>query len=128
MGRCVADGCVAPPDTVYSGCGGGITGGGSGLVVASSGWISRWRRTRAGGPRTIVGTWADSAGAAHLFRAIRATRFRSVPPGKPSNWTCFFRLVDSAGAYEVPYSSGLPPALREVDSLIQVLDRYAREP
>jgi hypothetical protein len=125
---CAAGGCVAPPDTIYWGCGGGETGGGSGLVVVSGGMVARWRRSQAGAPRTFEGSWADSAGAAQLFRAIHAARFRSVPPGNPSNWTCFFRLVDSAGEYEVPYSGGPPPALRETDSLLQLLDRSAPAP
>ncbi len=118
----------AAPDTVYSGCGGGKTGGGSGLVVASSGSIARWRRSRAGQPRTIVATWVDTAGAARVLRAVHAARFRSISPGKPSNWTCFFRLVDPAGTHEVPYQwPNVPAALRELDSLFQVLARHGQE-
>lgn len=117
----------AAPDTLYSGCGGGYTGGGSGLVIASSGTIGRWRRSRAGQPRAIVRAWTDTAGAARVFRAAQAARFRTVPPGKVSNWTCHFRLVDGDGTHEVPYSGTLPPALRELDSLVQALGRDAPE-
>jgi hypothetical protein len=118
---------VGPADSLDTGCGGGETGGGSGLSITSDGQVASWRRAGpAPGPRVIRKTWADTARASRIFRALHDAGFRSLPHGKPSNWTCFFTLSDAQGTHEVLFQKpGLPKALVELDSLIQVLAREA---
>ena len=121
---------VAPADSLDTGCSGGKTGGGSGISVTSSGRVSSWRRAGpAPKPRVIRKAWADTARASRIFRALHEAGFRSLPRGKPSNWTCFFTLSDAQGIHEVLFQKpGLPTPLIELDSLIQVLAREAEGP
>ena len=118
-----------PDDSLMYGCGGGVTGGGSGVIITSGGGIGRWRRSGpAPGPREVQSAGTDSAAAAEVFGQLERLDFRSIDHDVPGNWTCFLTLTDAGGTHGVAWPGPTPPpALRRLEGLIRRLDSLSRE-
>ena len=93
------------PETgeLRTGCGGGITGGASGLALTRDGQLSSWRREGAGPSRPVrsqvIGT--DAEAAARLFERARAGGFNTLVFHKAGNRTCWIELTMSGTTHGV---------------------------
>lgn len=86
-----------------TGCGGGITGGASGLALKRDGQLSSWRRERAGSSRPIrslaIGTDADAA--VRLFERAIAGDFNTLVFREAGNRTCWVELTMNGATHGV---------------------------
>ncbi len=86
-----------------TGCGGGITGGASGLALTRDGHLSNWRHERAGPTRPIrslaIGT--DAEAAVRLFERAIAGGFNTLVFHEAGNRTCWVELTMSGATHGV---------------------------
>jgi hypothetical protein len=110
-----------------TGCGGGVTGGGSGAIVTQTARFYRWSQP---GPdsasRTLTFVRRDSARAAVLFREAEQRGLSRVRFSEPFNVTCFLALIRAGQRYEVAWPVGTtPPKIRSLVELSKEIDAAA---
>ena len=89
--------------SILAACTGGVTGGGSGVLVRRDGGIFRWRLStaRARPEETFVRT--EPAVAARLFARLDEIGFGKINYSRPSNITCALARSDASGTHEVAW-------------------------
>jgi hypothetical protein len=95
-----------------TGCGGGITGGGTGSFVTADGRFYRYQRN---GPppnakRELTFVRRDSAGAAALVESADREGITRVKFSEPSNMTCHLTLARGGTSSEIAWPLGTTPA------------------
>jgi outer membrane protein OmpA-like peptidoglycan-associated protein len=117
---------VAPTDTIFYGCSGGVTGGGSQVAITGRGEILVWRHQGPAAAPDYRQVGVDSVAAAELYRDLERARFRAIPPGEPSNMTCSVAIRDARGRHEVLFTPGsVPIALQSIVTRIEAIESSA---
>jgi hypothetical protein len=111
-----------------TGCAGGVTGGGGGVIVTESGRFYRWGQP---GPesseRTLTLVRRDSARAAALFRAAEQRGLTHVKFSEPFNVTCALALVRGGQRHEIAWPFGQAPRpIRKLVELSKEIEAAAR--
>jgi hypothetical protein len=114
-------------DELRTGCSGGITGGGAGLVLTRDGQLWNWQRSRANadlkrGP--LLGT--DAQAAMQLFEKARLGGFALIQYRHSGNRTCWVELTEDEQTHGVYWTDpGSAPSLAL--SLFDALQKLQRD-
>jgi hypothetical protein len=121
---------AAPPtpagatSSLVAGCTGGITGGGTGVLITADGEINRWhQQTGDAKTRTLTSVGRDPVLAHRLFTRLDAIRFAAVEHNEPSNMTCFLAR-EGPGAHRVAWPAGQRP--RRIAAVVALADDVYR--
>ena len=113
-------------DEIRCGCGGGLTGGGSGVVLARDGRLWNWQRARSEsdlkrGP--LIGT--DPQAARQIFDRARLGGFQSIHYQHSGNMTCWVELSEDGQTHGVYWSdpSGAPSLALALSEALKKLQR-----
>ena len=112
-----------------TGCGGGITGGGSGTFLTADGRFYRFQR---GGPppnaeRKLTFVRKDSSRAARLVQAAEREGIARIKYSEPSNMTCYLSLYRGGASHEVAWAMGAKPdAIQTLIAVSAELEAAAR--
>jgi hypothetical protein len=102
---------------ITASCGGGFTGGGSGVTITAADHVVRWQQATAGAQRSESDLGVRSAFAADIRGQLDAIRFAEINYDQPGNMTCSL----SAGDHSVSWSQGdanAPSAVVEVHAAV----------
>ncbi len=101
-------------DSVSTGCRGGKTGGGTGILVTARGQVLRWKQATFEPPRVYEPlNVVDTATTAAIFRELERIRFREIQHQEGGNVTCELVLSGPGGRHRVSWPIGAPPAVLE---------------
>lgn len=106
-------GSAAAPvlDTIWAGCTGGVTGGGSATRILADGRLVRLSQARAGAPWVSEDKGRDAGLYAQLARALDEGGFAGLRGGPPGNLTCWLERVWATGrGWRVQWAGTEPPA------------------
>jgi hypothetical protein len=105
--------CATAADEIRSGCSGGITGGGAGLVLSRDGQLWNWQRSRANSDLqrgALLGT--DAQAALQLFEKARLGGFALIEYRHSGNRTCWVELTQDELTHGVYWTDpGSAPSL-----------------
>lgn len=111
-----------------TGCTGGITGAGGGVIVTESADFYRWSQP---GPRpsgrVLTLARRDPARAAALLRAAEQRGLTRVKFNEPANMTCFLELVRGGRRYAVAWPGSGPMSWSSAPRQIRTLAELAEE-
>jgi hypothetical protein len=93
---------AAPSSRVDASCGGGFTGGTTGVTITAEDHVIRWDAAAAGAQRRETDLGARPAFAAEIRRQIEAIQFADVRYNRTGNMTCTLR----AGDHSVSWPQG----------------------
>ncbi len=114
----------ASADTVLSGCTGGFSGGGGGILVTTAGEIVSWTQATFAAKRDYHLLRVDTAAAGGVFRELARIRFRTINYSKPDNMTCSLELTGPGGHHSVDWPIDRPPAsVRAIYDRVNALGR-----
>jgi hypothetical protein len=98
-------------DTIWAGCTGGVTGGGSAARMLADGRLVRLSQARAGAPWIIEDKGRDPVLYARLARALDEGGFAKLRGGPPGPITCWLERVWATGqGWRVQWAGTEPPA------------------
>jgi hypothetical protein len=113
-------------ESLSSGCSGGFTGGGGGVVVHRDGAIHRWSRPTYRDPVKQSFVRLDRAAAGELFAELERINFTSIRYKKPSNMTCEVTLRRGETTHAVAWPLGDAAAPSEVVALAARMEQIAQ--
>lgn len=105
-----APAAAQPADAIERFCGGGVTGGGSGLRVLPDGSAFALRRARAGAPLEAVPIPRQGPSYAEILALLEAAGFERLASAPPGNLTCSLTLRREGRVHSVTWPAGAPPA------------------
>lgn len=117
-------------DEIRSGCSGGITGAGAGVVLSRDGRLWTWKRSRANsdferGP--LIGT--DAQVAMQLFERAKLGGFKVIQYRLTGNRTCWVELSEDGQTHGVYWSdpSAAPSLAVGLYEALQKLERDLKD-
>lgn len=113
---------------VSSGCSGGFTGGGGGVVVHLDGAIHRWSQATYRDPVEQSFVRLDVAAARDLFSELDRIGFTSIRYKKHGNMTCRVTLQQGGSTHDVAWPSGDPTAPSAVVALASRMEQIGQVP
>jgi len=113
---------------VSSGCSGGFTGGGSGVVVHRNGEIHRWFQPTYRDPVEQSFVRLDLAAARELFAELDRINFTAIRYNKHGNMTCRVTLRQGDSTHDVEWPPGDPGAPSEVAALVSRMEKLGQVP
>jgi hypothetical protein len=116
-------------DELRTGCGGGVTGGASGLVLKRDGELSSWRRSGNAAMQSVV-VGRDAAAAERLFRRASKRGFRKLSFHGAGNLTCWIEQQTNGAVHRVQWGdpANAPPLAVELYEAVQKLQRRLSGP
>jgi hypothetical protein len=116
-------------DELRTGCGGGITGGASGVVLRRDGELSSWRRSRSAALQSVV-VGKDAAAAERIFRRASQRGFQKLSFHGAGNLTCWIEQTKNGVVHRVQWGdpADAPPLATELYEAVQKLQRRLSRP
>lgn len=97
-------------DTIWAGCTGGVTGGGSATRILADGRLVRLYQARAGAAWVTEDKGRDTELYAQVARALDEGGFAGLRGGPPGNLTCWLERVWATGrGWRVQWAGTEPP-------------------
>ncbi len=101
---------TAGAESLTAWCGGGFTGGGSGMRIAGDGAVTRLARTTAAAPLALSPLGQDQAAFRRWSAALEAAGFAALRLNQPGNMTCSLVLETGAARHAVAWPGITAPA------------------
>ncbi len=116
-------------DEIRTGCGGGVTGGASGLVLKRNGELSSWRRSGSAAMQSIV-LGKDATAAERLFRRASKRGFQKLSFNGAGNLTCWIEQEQGGVVHRVQWGdpAQAPPLAAELYEAVRNLQRKLSGP